>query len=150
MNIINALSRFLRNLARVGVFAILSAGATLQTTAADNEVDYAQKLSRAHLFLQPLAWVGTNAPTAEESRDLYEAAGLDVDHKPTDRVGSMEGYIVAPIRIHLGYPHFAQTLHGILSNIGSLPALRWNIGKRLGTPRRTGAIPIAVKLLITH
>jgi tetratricopeptide (TPR) repeat protein len=71
---------------------LVLAFAPLPAGAAD-AIDYADALSKAKLFQQPLSWVGTLAPDPDESRALYEAAGLDPAQKPADLVGSLEGFI---------------------------------------------------------
>lgn len=40
-------------------------------------LNYADKLTHARLFSEPLLWVGTREPKAQESYDLYVAAALD-------------------------------------------------------------------------
>jgi len=120
MNIRNTLLYVVRKTAIAIFFAALWTGPVLRSNAADDQDEYAQKLSEAHLFLQPLVWVGTTAPDTNESFELYAATGLDPEHKPADRVSSMEAYVN-------GHPNSPWT-----------PSLRANLAAYFRTQGRYG------------
>jgi RHS repeat-associated protein len=118
MNKSHALTQILRQAAALLLTVAASCWIPVQARAAGEVNDYAEKLSHAPLFLQPLVWVGTNAPDSDETRELYEAAGLDPDHQPADRLASMEAFV-------RGYP-----------NSSWVPSLRANLAAYYRTTGR--------------
>jgi tetratricopeptide (TPR) repeat protein len=55
--------------------------------------DYADQLSHARLFSQPLTWVGANPPSADETFAVYQAAGLDASSPSPDVIGALDAFI---------------------------------------------------------
>src|SRR5579884_3107400 len=55
--------------------------------------DYADQITHAGLFLQPLIWVGRTPPDINETRELWQAAGLDPSHQPANIIAALETFI---------------------------------------------------------
>ena len=85
------LFRFLKSATAVAFLTVLGVASLF---AADNVDDYGRKISAAPLFSQRVMWVGTTAPDASETGDLYVAMGLDPDRK-VNPISSIEGFIQA-------------------------------------------------------
>ena len=79
------------------VFFRLTFCLTLLTACARLAVadDFADQISHARLFAQPLVWVGTNPPSAEETYELYQAAGLDEAQAKHDVIRALEAFAQA-------------------------------------------------------
>ena len=68
--------------------------ATAMPLIAAND-DYADKLTRARLFEQPLVWVGTTLPNAKESQDLWNTFGIGRYKKLDEAINGLAAFIMA-------------------------------------------------------
>jgi hypothetical protein len=73
-------------------FALVSAK---PRAAVSNSEELADKISHARIFSQPLLWTGATPPTADESQELFEAAGLGSSKSPLNTIGGLESFVKA-------------------------------------------------------
>ena len=76
----------------VQVLTTVALMAMLQSMSAAT-IDYAGEIMKAPLFLEPVVWVGQTPPSEAESKELWQAAGLDPNSTGGDKIGGLEAFI---------------------------------------------------------